>query len=44
MLGASSRRRVETESRNGIAYREIKGRMISLDLPPASFSYCFGKA
>jgi DNA-binding GntR family transcriptional regulator len=36
MLGASSRRRVETESRSGIAYRKIKGRIISLDLPPAS--------
>ncbi|MEM7530648.1 MAG: GntR family transcriptional regulator [Chloroflexota bacterium] len=36
MLAASSRRRVETESLSGAAYRRIKDMIISLELPPAS--------
>jgi DNA-binding GntR family transcriptional regulator len=36
MLGASSRRRVETESMNGMAYRRIKDKIIAVELPPAS--------
>ena len=36
MLGASSRRRVETESMNGMAYRRLKEKIITVELPPAS--------
>ena len=36
MLAASSRRRVESESLSGAAYRRIKDKIISLELPPAA--------
>jgi len=36
MRAASSRRRVETDLLNGLAYRKIKEKIIALDLPPAS--------
>ncbi len=35
-LAASRRRRGEQESRSQIAYRQIKGKIITLELPPAS--------
>ncbi len=36
MLAASSRRRGETDSLNGLAYRKIKAKIIDLELAPAS--------
>ncbi|MEZ4866707.1 MAG: GntR family transcriptional regulator [Caldilineaceae bacterium] len=36
LLAASSRQRIDPESLNGIAYRQIKAKIIGLDLPPAS--------
>ena len=35
MLAASARRRVETDSLSGLAYRQIKEKIIALELPPA---------
>src|SRR4051812_44007774 len=36
MLAVSSRRRVEADSLNGIAYQAIKEKIIALELPPAA--------
>lgn len=36
MLAASSRQRSQVESMNGLAYRAIRDRIISLDMPPTS--------
>ena len=36
MLAVSSRRRVEADSLNGVAYQAIKEQIVSLQLPPAS--------
>jgi DNA-binding GntR family transcriptional regulator len=36
MLAASSRQRSQVESMNGFAYRAIRDRIISLEMPPTS--------
>lgn len=36
ILAASSRRRVEADSLNGMAYQRIKEKIVALELPPAT--------